>query len=103
MLEADKVKPISDETPIYCIRVKGRLSPEWADWFGDMAITTAEGGDTLLTGPVDQAALHGLLHQVRDLGVPLLAVNLVADSQERDLGASSPVRRGSLFNQEGEK
>jgi hypothetical protein len=49
------------------------------DWFDGMTITQEANGDTLLTGSVDQAALHGLLRKVRDLGLPLLAVNLVAD------------------------
>jgi hypothetical protein len=59
---------------IYQIRVEGYLSPQWTDWFGGMTITLEEGGDTLLTGPVvDQAALHGLLKRVRDLGLPLIS------------------------------
>ena len=61
-------------TPVYRIRVRGQLGPAWAAWFGDMAISVAENGDTLLTGPVDQAGLHGLLRKIRDLGLPLLAV-----------------------------
>ncbi len=60
---------------IYQIRIKGHLSPQWTDWFGGMTITLEDNGDTLLTGPVvDQAALHGLLRKVRDLGMPLLSV-----------------------------
>ena len=61
--------------PVYQIRVKGRLGPRWADWFAGLTITPEANGDTLLTGPVvDQAALHGLLRRVRDLGLPLLSV-----------------------------
>ena len=60
---------------IYQIRVKGHLSPQWTDWFGGVAITQEDSGETLLTGPVvDQAALHGLLRKVRDLGLPLISV-----------------------------
>ena len=56
----------------------GRLGREWTDWFGGLTITLEDNGDTLLTGPVvDQAALHGLLRKVRDLGVPLLSVSRV--------------------------
>ena len=65
--------------PLYEIRLKGHLGREWADWFGGMAVDLTEDGDTLLTGPVpDQAALHGILKKVRDLGLPLLAVQCVA-------------------------
>jgi len=63
---------------IYQIKIKGHLGREWADWFGGLTITLEEGGDTLLAGSVvDQAALHGLLRQVRDLGMPLLSVTRV--------------------------
>jgi hypothetical protein len=63
---------------LYEIRIKGHLEDRWAHWFGDLTITLEENGDTLLTGPVvDQAALHGLLRKVRDLGMPLLSVNRV--------------------------
>ena len=59
----------------YQIRIKGHLGRQWADWFGGLAITLQRNGDTLLTGPVvDQAALHGLLRKVRDLGMPLLSI-----------------------------
>ncbi len=63
---------------VYQIRIQGHLGREWTDWFGGLTITLEDNGDTLLTGPVvDQAALHGLLRNVRDLGVPLLSVNRV--------------------------
>ena len=59
---------------VYQIRIKGNLGPKWTDWLGGMTITPEEGGETLLTGPVvDQAALHGLLRKVRDLGMPLIS------------------------------
>ena len=70
-----------DEPGLYEIRVKGHLDARWADRFGGMTITLAENGETLLTGPViDQAALHGLLKKVRDLGLPLVSVNPVRPS-----------------------
>lgn len=64
---------------IYQIRLKGHLSSLWRDWFDGLTITLEDNGDTLLTGPVvDQAALHGLLKRVRDLGMPLLSINPVS-------------------------
>ncbi len=63
------------EPGLYEIRLKGHLGSQWTDWFEGLTITLEEDGDTLLTGPVvDQAALHGLLKKVRDLGLPLLSV-----------------------------
>jgi hypothetical protein len=61
---------------MYQIKIKGRLGSHWSDWFEGLTITAEEDGCTLLTGPVvDDAALHGLLKKVRDLGMPLLSVN----------------------------
>ena len=60
---------------IYEIRVKGELDPRWSDWFDGFTIAPVAEGETLLTGTVaDQAALHGVLHKIRDLGLPLLSV-----------------------------
>jgi hypothetical protein len=60
----------------YEIRLKGHLDDRWVEWFEGLAITLEEDGNTLLTGPViDQAALHGLLKKVRDLGLPLISVS----------------------------
>ena len=59
----------------YQIKIKGHLGGQWTDWFDGLAITLEDNGDTLLTGSVtDQAALHGLLRKVRDLGMPLISV-----------------------------
>jgi hypothetical protein len=60
----------------YQLRVEGVLSAEWSEWFEGLAITAAENGETLITGwMADQAALHGLLKKLRDLGLPLLSLN----------------------------
>lgn len=62
--------------PEWCeIRVQGHLDERWSSWFDGMTVTPEAGGVSLLHGPVaDQAALHGLLARLRDLGVPLIAV-----------------------------
>jgi hypothetical protein len=73
----NKFNPKTDpnKPTFYKIRIKGHLGPEWSDWFEGLTVTLEEDGTTLLTGLViDQAALHGLLKKVRDLGMPLLSV-----------------------------
>ena len=63
-----------DQPMVYQIRIEGHLGPQWTEWFGDLTITLEDNGGTLLTGPVvDQAALHGLLRKIRDLGMPLIS------------------------------
>jgi hypothetical protein len=70
---------------IYQIKIKGLLDRQWTDWFGGMTISSTEGGDTLLTGPVeDQAALHGLLKKVRDLGMTLISISPVEPDRRRE-------------------
>lgn len=67
---------------VYKIRLKGHLGPQWTDWFGGATLRLEANGETLLTCPVaDQAALHGLLRKVRDLGMPLLAVIRIEPGQ----------------------
>jgi hypothetical protein len=68
---------------VYEIRIKGHLDKQWTEWFEGLTITLEDDGDTLLTGHVvDQAALHGLLRKVRDLGMPLLSVDSVKPDPE---------------------
>jgi hypothetical protein len=75
-------KTDSSEPIVYQIRIKGHLGQQWAVWFEGLSITLEGNGDTLLTGPVvDQAALHGLLKKVRDLGMPLLTVMRIEPGQ----------------------
>jgi hypothetical protein len=64
--------------PCYEIRLKGLLDDRWAEFFDGMTISVGENGDTLITSPcIDQAALHGLIKKVRDLGMQLLSVNQI--------------------------
>lgn len=66
----------SEELAYYEIKLKGHLDSHWSEWFDELAVTYDQRGDTILYGPIgDQAALHGLLAKVRDLGLPLLSVN----------------------------
>ena len=75
----------------YEIRLQGRLDPRWADRFDQMSLTTAD-GLTLLTGPVvDQAALHGLLHQLRDIGLTLVSVGQVEPGVARHLHSGDTI------------
>ena len=70
------MKPTQTNPTSYEIRIAGHLPSQWMDWFEGLTITLEDDGNTLLSGPVaDQAALHGLLKKVRDLGMPLVSVN----------------------------
>jgi hypothetical protein len=78
---------------IYEIRVKGHLDRAWSEWFDGLEITNHENGEALLLGDIaDQAALHGLLIRVRDLGLPLVAVRSVGPSGD-DLAVRTPTAR----------
>lgn len=67
-----------DRPQAYKILVKGVLSEQWSDWFDGFTIRPQADDETMLTGRVpDQAALHGLLSKIRDLGLPLLLVRRV--------------------------
>jgi hypothetical protein len=64
------------------IRVEGILDQHWSDWFDGMHITSEPGGVSLIEGPVtDQAALHGLLAKIRDLGLPLVSLHRVGPEE----------------------
>ena len=77
--------------PRYEIRLDGHLGPRWAAWFDGLVLTNEHDGTTVISGPViDQAALHGLLAKLRDLGVPLLSVT--------QLPAGEPIGLSNLSN-----
>lgn len=87
---SNEPRPITDISKhmVYQIRIEGHLGFQWADWFGGVVITLEDNGNTLLTSPgIDQAALHGMLNKVRDLGMLLLSVNRV-DSVQADASDS---------------
>jgi hypothetical protein len=75
-IRSTSARPAADhDVPQYEIRVKGHLGPRWAAWFDGLSLTTEEDGTTVISGAVvDQAALHGLLHKLRDVGIPLVSL-----------------------------
>jgi hypothetical protein len=70
-----------DETiPTYEIRVKGHLGARWSAWFDGLTLSAEDDGTTVITGPVvDQAALHGVLHKLRDVGIVLVSLTQLPD------------------------
>jgi len=88
-----------EEQVVYQVRVRGVIDSRWSDWFDGLSIRPQENGDTLLTGPVrDQAALHGLLAKIRDLGLPLLSVRRIWKDVGWALGRELPCRVGGARN-----
>ena len=82
---SNKLNPITDpgQPLAYQITLKGHLSVQWTDWFDGLTVTLEDNGETRLTGSVvDQAALHGLLKKVRDLGLPLVSVVRLEPGQD---------------------
>ncbi len=73
-----------DQPALYQIRVQGHLSDRWATWFDGLKIENRPDGEAVLSGPlVDQAALHGVLGRIRDLGLTLVAVNRIVEDASR--------------------
>jgi hypothetical protein len=86
------------EAKRYEIRLKGHLDSSWAEWLAGMSLTHASNGTTALAGPVaDQAALHGLLQKLRDIGVTLISVNESETNSPApsDAGSEPPTRRST--------
>ncbi len=83
----------------YQFRVQGHLDDRWSDWLGGLAVQRQDDGTTVLVGAiVDQAALHGVIARIRDLGLPLLAMDRVAGSHD---GTSSDLPRGGSGQSKG--
>ncbi len=86
--------PERDEPRAYQIRLLGQLDSEWAAWFGGLSVTAEADGTTLINALLDQAALHGLLKKVRDLGLTLISVNPI-DPGRSTTDSSHPQIKGS--------
>lgn len=71
---------------IYSIRIRGHLDDDWADWFAGLQMTRLATGETVLSGPLDQAALHGVLTRIRDLNLTLIAVSQLEADTATDEG-----------------
>ena len=83
MTERHTSKEDRAEAGRYEIRLTGHLDARWAAWFDGLTVSHEGDGTTLISGPIaDQAALHGLLQRVRDLGLPLVSVTRV-EADER--------------------
>ena len=81
------------KSKIYQIRLQGILKKSWTGWFDGMTFTHESDGTTTLTGEiVDQAALHGLLKKIRDLGLPLISVNQVDPDQTEPMDIEKYLR-----------
>jgi hypothetical protein len=86
-------QPAADHAPIphYEIRVDGHLGSRWAAWFDGMNLTHDDDGSTVISGPVvDQAALHGVLQKLRDLGISLRSLTQLETGTEQPTGQPHP-------------
>ena len=82
--------PDGPEAGRYEIRLTGRLDAHWAAWFDGLTVSHGSDGTTVLSGPIaDQAALHGVLQRVRDLGLPLVSVTCVDANHTKTTGSEA--------------
>ncbi len=76
MIDKNNAADYSGKSLIFEIRIQGHLDERWTDWFDEATILRQENGDTLIICQlIDQAALHGLIKRIRDLGIPLVSIN----------------------------
>ncbi len=100
MTERQTPTPDGSEAGRYEIRLTGHLDARWTAWFDGLTVSRQGDGTTVISGPVaDQAALHGLLHGVRDLGLPLVSVERVDDDQSH---AMTPTRDSASSHDKGD-
>jgi len=86
MSEGNTVRNSHDaQSGHYTIRIRGHLDARWLEWFEGLTLAHTVSGETILTGSiVDQAALHGVLGKIRDLGLPLLSVEVLSQDDRLD-------------------
>jgi hypothetical protein len=103
MVDKNMAHPVALATGrAYEIKVQGHLEDYWSDWLGGLAISRDAQGNTLLFGVVpDQAALHGILAQIRDLGLPLISITSPSVDEEEqmmsDAKAHAPERHQEIM------
>lgn len=68
----------------YSLRIKGHLNERWMRWFEGLTVTQVPNGETVISGAMDQAVLHGILNRIRDLGLELIAVQRVPTGNENE-------------------
>lgn len=100
MIERHTTTPPPPEAGRYEIRLEGHLDAHWTAWFDGLTVSHQDDGTTVISGPVpDQAALHGLLQRVRDLGLPLVSVRQIEADQP---GVTTPTRKSAPTPRQGD-
>ena len=92
MSKAEATRPVPDRPAAYEIRLEGHLGHELAGWFKGLRVTAEADGTTLLTGLIaDQAALHGVLRKIRDVGLPLISVHHIMPGESHPARSSGEI------------